>query len=253
MVEDQDKSFVGHGRCLLCGKNYQIDFHSKRDPMISGILSRISARSLAMPIIFFNGLQVCSYVGGVAGIGYLRQAKYVAQHLGRAFPVIVIWRPRDSYIGVGQFDALIRYREFSGSFDLSKYSEIRTRLRDEISRVEEKSKELELDKESVIRNAKMNNEQKYKKIKTINLEKTKIRKESDFTVLVRNLKVVENLDSVMRLHPCIIDYAVNVGLRLTSEQWVSFLEGDGSLTSGLNLQTNFDHLFQLIESKLDDQ
>jgi len=253
MAEDQDRPFVGHGRCLCCKKEYRIDFHSKREPKISGILSKISARSLSMPMVFFDGLKVCSYVGGVGGKGYLRQAKYVAERLGIAFPPVVIWRPKDLYLGVGQLDALMRYEEFSGTFDLSKYSEVMARLRDEISRVDEEVEELELKKESIIRDAGMKKEDKNEKIKAISIKQTKIRKESDFPVLVRNLRILENVDSVMRLHPCMVDYAVNIGLKSTSEQWLAFLMDNGRLTSDVSLQSDFDDLFQLIESRVRNQ
>jgi hypothetical protein len=253
MAEDQDRPFVGRGQCLRCKKEYRIDFHSKREPKISGILSRISARSLSMPMVFFDGLKVCSYIGGVGGKGYLRQAKYVAERLDIAFPPVVLWRPKDFYLGVGQLDALMRYEEFSGTFDLSKYSEVMAKLRDEVSRVDEEVEELELKKESIIRDVGMKKEDKNEKIKAISIKQTKIRKESDFPVLARNLRILENVDSVMRLHSCMVDYAVNIGLKSTSEQWLAFLMDNGRLTSNVSLQSGFDDLFQLIESRICNQ
>ena len=127
------------------------------------------------------------------------------------------------------------------------------KLRDEISGVEEEVEELELKKESIIKNVGMKKEDKNEKIKAISIKQTKIRKESDFPVLVKNLRIMENVDSVMRLHPCIVDYAVNIGLKSTSEQWLAFLMDNGRLTSDVSLQSDFDDLFQLIESRVRNQ
>jgi len=250
-AKELGKPFIGRGSCLSCGKEYAIDFNSMKEPKISGILPRISARSLAMPLVFFDGLKVCCYVGGVGGKGYLRQARYVAEHMGKIFPPIAIWRPKDKYVGLGQLDALIRYEKLSGSFNLSKYSKVRTRLKSEIARIEEEAEDLELKKKSIIENMKMKKKDKNEKIKAISIRKTEIRKKSKFTVLVRNIKIMENIDSIKRLHPCIIDYGVNIGLKSTSEQWKAFLTNNASLTSDVNLQTCFDDLFQLLESKVD--
>jgi len=253
MAEEQDEPFIGHGRCLRCNKEYTIDFHSRREPNIFGILSKVSARSLAMPIIFFDGLKVSCYIGGVGGKVYLKQAKYLAERLRKPFPPIAIWRPRDSYLGVGQLDALIKYEKFSGNLDLLNYSEVITALKDKILQIEKKVEELELKKKSIIRNLEMEKEDKNEIIKTISIKQTIIKKKSDFTVLVRKLKIIENIDSVMQLYPCIVDYAINIGLKSTSEQWMSFLKDNGNLASDIILRTYFDDLFQLIESKVRKQ
>jgi len=248
IVEDQDNTFFGRGRCLRCNKEYKIDFQSKIEPSIQGIMSSISVRSLAMPLIFFDGLKVCCYTGGIGGKEYLKQAKYVARRLGKTFPPIVIWRPRDIYLGIGQLEALMRYKKYSESLDLSKYSEVIANLKGKIFLVQEEVEKLELKKESIIQNVEMKKEYKKEKIKDISIKQTKIRKKSDFTVLVRNLKIIENVDEVMQLYPCIIDYAVNIGLKSTSEQWMTFLKDNGNLISSINLSTDFDDLYQLIVS-----
>jgi len=45
---------------------------------------------------------------------------------------------------------------------------------------------------------------------------------------------------VMNLYPCIIDYAVNIGLKNISKQWIGVLRKNGSLRSDIKLQTSFD-------------
>ena len=239
MAEQEGNSLIGHGECLRCGKEYKIDFSSKNEPEISNILTEISARSLTMPLTFLEGLKVCCYVGGLGGKEYLQEAKYVADHVGILFPPIAIWRPADLYLGVGQLEALMTYRKFSGTFDLSRYSAVVSKLREKVDEIEEETKELKLQKRSVENDAELKEEEKIERIKAVSVRQMRIRKESNYPVLVSNLKLLENVKAVMRLYPCIVDCAVNVGLKATSDQWVAFLKNDGSLISDVTLQTVF--------------
>ena len=250
-AERNGESISGFGKCLHCEREYKLDFDSTKNPKISGILSKISARSLSMPIIFFEGLGVCCYVGGAGGKEYLRQAKFVAERLGKVFPPIVVWRPKDIYLGVSQMEALLTYAKFSNTLDFSKYPEVLADFKRKVSEVEEKIMKLELRKQSLLADETVSKESKKEKVKAISLGQTMIRKETDFPVLVRRLKLLGNINAVMRLHPCIIDYAVNVGLKSTSEHWIAFLSENGNLLSDSHLKTGFDELFHLIESKVD--
>lgn len=250
MAKRDGESISGSGKCLRCEREYAFDFNSIKAPKISEVLSKISARSLSMPIIFFEGLKVCCYVGGVGGKEYLTQATFVAERLGKVFPPIVVWRPKDVYLGVGQFEALLRYSKVSKTLDFSKYPEVLTNFRSKVSEVKEKIVKLELRKQSLLADETISKNDKTEKVKAISLGQTMIRKETNFPVLVRELKLLENVDVIMRLHPCVIDYAVNVGLRPTSEQWIAFLKENGNLLSDVPLKTGFDELFNLIESKV---
>lgn len=246
MAELQGQLIFGHGECLRCGKDYKFEFSSKTRPNVSGILSRISARSITMPLVFFDGLKVCCYVGGVGGKEYLRQAKYVAEHLGKAFPPLAIWRPKDVYFGVGQLEALMMFRRLSGTFDFSQCSIVKARFKREFKRIKESIGEVELQKRRLAAQAGAEKEEIIKEMKALSAKQNEIRKKTGFSVLVRNLKLLENVKGVLGLFPCIVDYAVNVGLKATSEQWVAFLKEDGSLSSDVNLKTDFDDLVKLI-------
>jgi len=250
LPEQHVDAFFGRGECLGCGKEYKIDFSSREEPEVSGILPRISIRSLAMPLVFFDGLGVCCYVGGVGGSAYLGQAKYVGERMGIAFPPVVIWRPRDVYLGVGQLEALITFKELSGTFDLSQYEKAEANLKHKISDVEKKIQELELQKDELADDAKIETAEKIKRMKAISVRKYDIRKENNFPVLARNLKLLQNVKGAMSLHPCIVDYAVNIGLDETSEQWLTFLRKNGSLSSSVDLRTSLDDVFSFIRHQL---
>jgi hypothetical protein len=235
----EDGFLVGSGECLRCKKEYEINFGSKIEPSLSGIVSRISARSLSMPLIFFGGLRVGCYVGGVGGKEYLRQASLVARNMGMPFPPVVIWRPKDVYFGVGQLEALMMFGRLSSSFDFSQLPAVKAALEDKITSVQEHVDRLELRKKELAKDMCVRKEDVIERVKELSFEQNRIRKEANFSLMVRDLKLLENIDAVMSLHSCMVDYAVNVGLKATSEQWIAFLDENGSFSSDVALKTGF--------------
>jgi len=246
LAERRSQSLFGHGKCLHCGKEHEIDLGPKQDPKISKILPRISARSLPMPLIFFEGLKVCCYVGGIGGREYLRQAKYVAEHMGMTFPPVVIWRPKDVYCGVGQLEALLTFGNLSGTFDFSHYQDVKRGLEDKIAQVKKSVEELELYKKDLANSVESKSEEIIQKVKAASIKQNEIRREAKFSLLARNLKLLENAVAVTDLHPCIVDYAVNIGLKETSNQWVAFLNTNGNLSENLTLKTDLASFQNLV-------
>jgi hypothetical protein len=233
LAKIEDGLLIGHGNCIKCRKKYEINFSSIKEPKISGIMHNISMRSLTMPLTFFSGLNVCCYVGGIGGRKYLQEAKYVADRMNLLFPPTVIWRPRDIYLGIGQLEALMTFRSFSGTLDLSDLPSVIAKLRKKIGDVRKRMEELTLYQ-------KPTDNSDLRVLKTISMAKTRIKKEVRFRELTRRLKHLENVVEVMNLYPCIIDYAVNIGLKNISKQWIGFLRKNGSLRSDIKLQTSFD-------------
>jgi hypothetical protein len=246
LADQKGQSLFGHGNCLNCGKEYHIDLGSRQEPNISEILPRISIRSLPMPLIFFDGLKVCCYVGGVGGAEYLRQAKCVAENMGLAFPPVVIWRPKDLYSGVGQLEASLIFRSLSGTLDFSHYQDVKRGLEDKIARVKKDVEELELYKKDLTNSVESKSEEIIQKLKAASIKQNELRRDAKFSLLERNLKLLENILAVTNLHPCIIDYAVNIGLRETSNQWVTFLDTNGNLSENLTLRTDLPSVQNLM-------
>jgi len=240
MAGHQDGFLLGFGECLRCRKGYEINLGSKKAPSLSGIVSRISARSLSMPLIFFAGLEVGCYVGGVGGKEYMQQASYVARNMGMPFPPVVIWRPRDVYFGVGQLEALMMFRKLSSSFDFSQLPAVKAALEDKIANVQEHIDRLEHCKEEFAESMHDKKEDTIERVKVLFAEQNRIRKEADFSSMVRDLKLLENIETVMNLHFCMVDYAVNIGSKTTSEQWIAFLQENGSFSSNVPLKTGFE-------------
>ena len=195
-----------------------------------------------MPLVFFHGLGVGCYVGGVGGTEYLKQAQFVADHLNMGFSPVVVWRPKDVYFGVGQLDALMLFRKLSGTFDFSQHTQVEAILRGKVAEVQRSIDELEAQKKQLCADSGGRREEKIQNLKSLSMRQNEVRREANFSMLIRNLGLLENLVAVLNLYPCIVDYAVNVGLKETSEQWIAFLRSNGSLSSNISLRTRFDNI-----------
>jgi hypothetical protein len=246
-AEQKGRDVLGRGYCLRCGKEYVIDFYSKNNTWFSKGASQISARSLSMPLVFFPGLGVSCYVGGVGGIEYLKQAKYVAERLKLIFPPVVVWRPKDFYNGIGQLNAILSFKRLSGTSNFNQYPKIEAEFKDKIAKVEKHLQDLELEKQKVINDFKISKDERIKSLKDLANTQNELRKAADYPVLIRNYKLLKNITTVLNLHPCIVDYAVNVGLKQTSEQWVLYLERNNDLLSDVNLITEFEEVKQCLQ------
>jgi hypothetical protein len=59
-------------------------------------------------------------------------------------------------------------------------------------------------------------------------------------MLARHVGLLENSERVLGLHPCIIDYAVNLSLSNVSKQWEASLRTEGDLESDIIFRTEMD-------------
>jgi hypothetical protein len=234
IAADTEQGIMGHGDCLVCGKQFEIDFSPKS--RIWSDLSRVSARALAMPLVFFEGLRVCGYVGGTGGRQYLQQAEYVADQMGIAFPPVVIWRPHDRYLGLGQLEALLTLKKLAGGFGLLQRKAADAALRKELGAIQQRIEELEIRKKEITSST-GELAQKINEIKDLAKQQDIVRRESNSAMLARHLGLLENSERVVTLHPCIIDYAVNFGLSNVSEQWEASLRTVGDLESDIIFRT----------------
>jgi hypothetical protein len=237
MAVDATRGITGHGDCLVCGKRHEIDFSPESS--IWNDLSRVSARALAMPLVLFGGLGVSCYVGGVGGRQYLWQANYVADQMGIALPPVVIWRPHDRYLGLGQLEALLTLKKLAGGFGQLQRKAADATLRKELGTIQQRIEELKIRKKEITSST-GELAQKVNEIKDLAKKQDMVRRESNSSMLARHLGLLENSELVMTLHPCIIDYAVNLELSDVSEQWEASLRTVGDLESDIIFRTEMD-------------
>jgi hypothetical protein len=246
LVEENGALF-GRGSCVGCGEQYELEFGANNDPDMSDIASRISARAISMALVFFNGLMPSCYVGGIGGIRYLMEAEHVAKGLGIPFPPVAVWRPRDKYLGVGQMEALLELKRICSDLGVRDVSAAKGLLESRVGEIRECLDELEVSKERIVEELREHPSDRELKeeIKKVSMSQTKFRKSSNLSVVSHELKILENVSAVLNLIPSILDYAVNVGLKGTSDQWIRHLCEDGSLSSDVRLESVLDHAVKL--------
>jgi hypothetical protein len=74
-------------------------------------------------------------------------------------------------------------------------------------------------------------------LRKFSLSQTEVKRVTKLSVVHRKLKILENVPVVLNLFPSIIDYAVNVGLKETSDQWVQYLNEQRSLASVVQMKS----------------
>jgi len=236
---EKDGCLFGRGNCVDCGERYELEFGPKKDPDILDIASRISARAVPMGLVFFSGLMPSCYVGGVGGIRYLMEAEHVAKGLEILFPLVAVWRPHDKYLGVGQIETLLEQKRICSNLGARDLSAAKDLLESRIFEIRERLVKLEMSKKRIIEKSKRHpdDEKVKEEIKRISMSQTEIKRSSNLSVINHELKILENISAVLDLIPSIIDYAVNVGLEETSDQWMRYLSENGRLSPDVHLES----------------
>jgi hypothetical protein len=237
-LEEKEGSLLGSGNCVRCQESYELDLGYKDSPDVLGIASQISARAIPMGLVFFNGLQPSCYVGGAAGATYLMETEHAAKGLGIPFPPAVVWRPRDRYLGVGQTEALLELKRICKDLGVEHASSARKLLEANVSEIRRRHGEFEGSKRRLLDKLKRHPDdlELKQEIKRISMIQSELVRSSNLSVVIHELKILENVSIVSGLIPSIIDYAVNVGLRDTSNQWLQYLSENGSMSSDVHLR-----------------
>jgi hypothetical protein len=243
----RDGSLFGYGDCEGCGRHHELDFGTVDKPDVSGVASRISLRAISWILAFSKGLGFSCYVGGVGGVWYLMEVRYVADRLGIVLPPTPVWRPRDRYVGIGQLEALLKLKEMCANLGVSDLSEAVDILKSRIVGAQVCLDNLEDSKRSVMEKLQehLGDEELEEEVKRISLSQTEVKRSSNLSVIYRKLKILENVPVVLALIPSIIDYAVNVGLKETSDQWVQYLNENGCLSSDVHLEPILNRFMRL--------
>jgi hypothetical protein len=235
----RDGSLFGYGDCEGCGCHYELDLGPVEKADISDVASRISLRAISWILAFSKGLGFSCYVGGVGGRWYLMEVKYVADRLGISLPPTPVWRPHDRYVGIGQLEASLKLKQMCSDLGASNLSGAINSLKHRIAGAQMCLDNLDFSKNAFMEklcdhpdDEKMNEE-----IKKISLSQTEVKRSSRLSVIYRKLKILENVPIVLDLIPSIIDYAVNVGLNETSDQWERYLKENGNLSSDINIES----------------
>lgn len=244
---NQEDTIIGQGLCIRCKKEYKLNMGKVNDIDISDIVSNISARAISMLLVFSKGLGLSCYIGGIAGIPYLKETKYVADKLNIALPPIVVWRPQDKYLGIGQLEAILEYKKITGNYEINNWKEESKIINSRINKIYSKINRFEVEQNNLInkyKNKKIDKKTFQKEIKIFIDKKSDIKKQFKLSILNHDLKKLHNIPTTLQLIPSIIDYAINIGLRETSEQWIEYLKKNGNLQMNLYLKFVLNNLLE---------
>jgi hypothetical protein len=206
------------GSCISCKKELELDLdlNNPGNPDLLKVISYLSPRAIAIPLLLSRDLQISCYCSGKGGLGYLMDAKMISKHLGIRWPLTLVWSSKDVYYGMAQNQALNaihmeipdaerRLQELQ-----SKNNEYGRKIRDLII----KRKEL-ADANSSLCGI-------LEDLFQLKEEQRRIRRE---------IEIIEKATKIFNLSPCILDYVINFGMIDTEKQWRRHLLENGDLSS----------------------
>jgi hypothetical protein len=221
-VSTQEK-FVFTSSCISCKKELTLDFAAdgSNRPDLSKVISFISPRAIAIPLLLSLDLQISCYCSGKGGLGYLTDANAISNHLGIAWPLTLVWGSNDDYIGISQNQAL-------NAIDM-KIPEAKRRLQELHSRNDEYETKIRklVNKRKELAKANASLSSILEDLFQLKEEQRRIRRE---------IVILEKATKILNLRPCILDYAVNFGMVYTEKQWRRHLLENGNL----NAPVSFD-------------
>ena len=219
----KERKSVFKGSCMSCREELTLDLADLQSQDFSKVISYISPRAIAIPLLLSRDLEISCYCSGKGGLGYLTYANAISRHLGIRWPLTLVWASKDVYQGIAQNQAL-------------------NAIHMEIPEAEWRLQKLQL-----------RNKEYGRKIRDLVVKRTELAKansslrgilEDLFQLkeeqrrIRREIETIEKATRILSLSPCIIDYAVNFGMVDTEKQWCRHLLGNGNLAAPVYFNQN---------------
>ncbi len=210
---------VCSGSCMACKNEILLNFGNANSPQLTkDTISNISPRAIPILLLLSREFNTSCYVTGTGGsLRYTLVASKAFKALNIKPPSVILWPSEDRYMGIGQREAWSN-SEHTNIQGMKNYLE---NLRDSVEKKRSAIMPLIRERDMLI-----------KKNLAIedHLEKIFAVKESQRTIrtLIRKTKKVVN---AIELRPCIVDYAVNYGIKDVESIWKSALEKNDDLFS----------------------
>ncbi len=226
IMEDEDVLKLS-GKCPACGKVHSFALSKNNMAADFSMISKhISARARPMTLVFFEGLGINIYVGGaLAGKCYLKEAKHIADNMKLSFPPVAVWRPRDTYSGLGQLSCELFEKSACDGRDLKDMIYC---LESEINTIDERISAID----ALIKRTTLMHERN-----KLIAEKNSIRKEYDMRMYSKKLSDLKKVSNTQSVIPSIMDYAINIGLERTRDGWYDHLMNNGNLGEDIILDS----------------
>jgi hypothetical protein len=205
--EVEGDTFDLSGTCMSCKRPLTVRLNgSDSGHLSSSILNQLSPRAIPILLLLSRDLGLCCYASGTGGsMGYTMVGRLVFEKLSIKMPVTVIWASEEVYSGLGQTEAL-KSLKFQNLTEVFKYSE---HLRSNLSNFSSKVAPL-LSKRAEFAMHGRGIQDVLNELAILKQEQRNTR---------RLLKISDKVIKASTLKPCIIDYAVNFGLKNTEDMW----------------------------------
>ena len=215
MNEIESGIFDLSGTCMSCKRPLTLRLNGSDSCRIpSSTLNELSLRAIPILLLLSRDLGICCYASGTGGsMGYTMVGRLAFKELSIKMPVTVVWASDDFYSGVGQREAL-QSLKFKYSAEVIKYAE---QLRITLSNFNANVAPL-LSKRADLAKDGQDIQDILKELAVLKQEQRNAR---------QLLKISDKVLRASTLKPCIIDYAVNFGLKNTESMWInSLIEND---------------------------
>jgi len=205
--ENESGIFDLSGTCMSCKRPLTVSLNGSNSCCIpSSILNELSPRAIPILLLLSRDLGLCCYASGTGGsMGYTMVGRLVFKELSIKMPVTVVWASEDFYSGLGQREAL-QLLKFKNSAEVINYAE---QLRITLSNFNSKVAPLLSKRADLARDG--------EDIQNVLNELAVLKQEQRNTRQL--LKISDKVIKASTLKPCIIDYAVNFGLKNTENMW----------------------------------
>ena len=236
-------NITGYGTCIICKKEYDFNIGNINKPNLNAIKKDISFRAIPNILILSKGLGPMCYVGGLAGKEYLDEVKFISKKIKIVLPTIAIWRPYDIYIGLNKLEAISYYYKITGNYEISEWYNEYQNIKNSIDIINKNINEYVDKKEKLIKTLRDNDcdkENILEKLKNISRAINKVKKESNISLLKRNLVILSNYEKFINIIPSIIDYVINIGIKDVDQQYNDFLINRQDLNSNVYLRSIYD-------------
>ena len=136
-------------------------------------------------------------------------------------------------------EAVLELKRICNDLGVQNFSKARDLLESRVREIRVRLGKLEVSKKRIAEESKKDpdDEELKEEIKSLSIRQTEFKKSSNLSVVSHELKILENVSTVLNLMPSVIDYAVNIGLKETSNEWIQYLSENGSLSSDVHLES----------------
>jgi hypothetical protein len=210
------------GICMSCKKQVDLYFHDAHHGISDEQVNELSPRAIPILLLLARELGVRAYGSGIGGsMGYVMVGRMAFEALNIKMPFTVAWGGEDCYYGINQWAALRSIKANNKNQVINLIDKTRRALIEHSIRI----KPL-LDERTRLYE---NKEQMHDLLAHLNLLKQEQRKSREIYTRAEKVK------KAIEVRPCIIDYAVNFGLKRTEEMWRLNLEQNDDLSAPLLL------------------